>query len=668
MDQVAAVVDLLVAWLLKLRNRHFFLFDILIFLFTPAAALMLRLEQWTVPPSYTASLIVVTGAFLALKLVVFRKAGLYNRYWKYASIDELAKITGAVVGAVALQALLFFLILRPFGWIAPQFPRSVPFIEGLLALLAVGGTRYSVRLAQRLQQRIRPNEYERRVLVVGAGAAGITMVQEMRNNPELGLHPVAFVDDDPEKQGVRIRGLDVIGGHEQIPRFIKEHNADLVIIAIPGASGKVVRKMVERCRRTGIETKTVPGVYELLDDKVSVRQLRDVQVEDLLRRAPIQAGWGQVEGLLRGRRVLVTGAGGSIGAELCRQIITLKPAEVVLLGHGENSIFTIEAELRRRLSAGQGLSQATSLRSAIADIRDRHRMQHVFGLFQPEIIFHAAAHKHVPLMEANVEDAVTNNVLGTRNLLALSADSSVERFILISTDKAVHPTNIMGVTKRIAELLVRDAVAETGKMFLAVRFGNVLGSRGSVLQVFREQLAWGGPLTVTHPDARRFFMTIPEAVHLVLQAGAMGSGGEVFVLDMGEPIRIVDLARDLIRLSGMEEGRDIDIVFTGLRPGERMDERLFADDEHFERTPHEKILMCQNGDAVPEAERRVKAHREQFRWGIEQLLDAARQGDTLEVIRLMEHLIPEFSGNSYDGRPQALWYESLSEERQSDTL
>ncbi len=645
MGQIATFVDLLVARLLKLRNRHFLALDVLTLLVTPAAALMLRAESFASVQAYWNSLLVLTLVFLFIKVLIFRLGGLYGRVWKYASIDELAKITLAVAGAVVVQVGVFLLVLRPLGWVDLTFPRSVPLIDGLLTLLVVGGMRYSVRLAQRLQQRVRPNGKGRRVLVIGAGAAGIMMVREMRNNPQLGLYPVAFVDDNPEKQGMRIQGLTVIGGHQDIPTFVREQNADLIIIAITRASGKVVREIVEICRKTGVETKTVPGVYELLDGTVSISQLRNVKVEDLLRRAPVQAGWGKVDELLQGRRVLVTGAGGSIGAELCRQILTLKPAELVLLGHGENSIFSIENELRRRLKTHPAEAQAVQVRSVIADIRDPHRMRHVFGLFEPEIVFHAAAHKHVPLMEDNVEDAVTNNVLGTLNLLERSADSSVECFILISTDKAVNPTNVMGATKRIAEMLLHDVVAETGKAFLAVRFGNVLGSRGSVLEVFHKQLAQGGPLTVTHPDVQRYFMTIPEAVHLVLHAASMGVGGEIFVLDMGEPIRIVDLARDLIRLSGMEEGHDIDIVFTGLRPGEKMHERLFAADEHFEHTEHEKILKCsQNGSDVPGASGPTEAQRVRLHWVIARLHEAVEQGDTAGILRLIEALIPGFKG------------------------
>jgi FlaA1/EpsC-like NDP-sugar epimerase len=391
-----------------------------------------------------------------------------------------------------------------------------------------------------------------------------------------------------------------------------------------------------------VRTKTIPGIYELLDGQVSVRQLRDVQVEDLLRRRPVETETAKVGALLEGARVLVTGGGGSIGSELCRQILHLHPSELLLLGHGENSIFSIERELRRRLDISPALQSTTTVRSVIADIRDRDRLDQIFSGYRPHVVFHAAAHKHVPLMEANVEEAITNNVQGTRHLLQCAEAHGTERFVLISTDKAVNPTSIMGATKRVAEMLVRDAALRTGCAYAAVRFGNVLGSRGSVLEVFRDQIARGGPLTVTHPEVRRYFMTIPEAVHLVLQAAALCDGGEVFLLDMGEPTRIVDLARDLIRLSGMKEGHDIEIVFTGLRPGEKLFEELSMDDETFGSTEHEKIMVCTpNGDhayATWSEEQHAHLH-----WEVDQLITEARDGDAVQLVHRLTGLVPDYS-------------------------
>ncbi len=629
------IIDATAKLLLKLRNRHFLVLDIAILLITPAIAVMLRTERMDVLDAFGVGLIEVTLVFLLVKLLVFYAAGLYNRYWQYASIDELAKITLAVLTATLIQALLLFMVLRPFIPGLEDFPRSVPFLDGLVVLLLVGGTRYSVRLARRLRQRVNVNGKGRRVLIMGAGEAGVMIVEEMRSNPQLGLHPIGFLDDNKDKLGVRIRGLKVLGNRDDIPDLVEEMNANLVIIAIPTAAGNVVRDIAEVCKKIGVKTKTIPGIYELLDGRASIGSLRDVQVEDLLRRPPVQIDMNKVEALLNGARVLVTGGGGSIGSELCRQILGLQPAEILLLGHGENSIFKIEGELRRRIRENVDLQGHTQVRSVIADVRDHERLEQVFDRFRPQVVFHAAAHKHVPLMESNVEEAVTNNVMGTRNVLACATAYEVERFILISTDKAVNPTSIMGATKRIAELLVRDTALRTGRPFVAVRFGNVLGSRGSVLEIFRDQITRGGPLTVTHPDIKRYFMTIPEAVHLVLQAAVMGKGGEVFLLDMGEPMRIVDLARDLIRLSGMEEGRDIDIEFTGLRPGEKLFEELAADGETFVGTSHEKVMVCAEyeGDVLP---------TDELHWRITQMVETAKEGKAISLVQHIADLVPDY--------------------------
>lgn len=630
-------MDSLVAYLSRLRNRHFFISDVLIALVTPALALVLRTDTTTSIDTFGTSLLATTLMFLPVKLLIFYAAGLYHRYWRYASIDELARIILAVILAVIVQGVLFFLLLRPLDVLAPEFPRSVPFIDGLLTLILVGGSRYSVRLFYRLNQRVghKVDKNAKQVLVVGAGEAGIMIVQEMQSNPQIGLLPAAFVDDDERKHRMRIRGIVVEGDRGDIPKLAKELNIQLIIIALPRASGKSVREIADICKKTGVRTQVIPGVYELLDGRVRLTSLRDVQVEDLLRRPPVEIEMDRVQALLRGARVLVTGGGGSIGSELCRQILGLQPAEILLLGHGENSIFRIEGELRRRVQESVELQDSTKICSVIADIRDQERLEQVFERYRPHVVFHAAAHKHVPLMEANVEEAVTNNVLGTRNLLACATAFDVERFILISTDKAVNPTSIMGASKRIAELLVRNAALRTGRPFVAVRFGNVLGSRGSVLEIFRDQIARGGPLTVTHPDIKRYFMTIPEAVHLVLQAAVMGKGGEVFLLDMGEPMRIIDLARDLIRLSGMKEGSDIDIVFTGLRPGEKLFEELAADGETFVGTSHEKVMVCANHEAD------ALSH-EELHWRIDQLVETAREGKAISLVQHIAELVPDY--------------------------
>jgi len=437
--------------------------------------------------------------------------------------------------------------------------------------------------------------------VIGAGDAGAMIVRELRRNRQLGLEVVGFIDDDPAKRGARIAGVPVLDNRGALAAMIARHGIRHAIIAMPTAPGGVLREVVRRCGEAGIPTQTVPGLFEIIGGQVTVRQLRDVQIEDLLRRAPIRTDLAAVAALVRGKRVLVTGAGGSIGGELCRQLLRCAPGELFLLGHGENSIFEIHNELQRLasgLSAVAGIPP-TRFRPIIADVRFPARLHGVFAAHRPEVVFHAAAHKHVPLMEAHPAEAVANNVLGTRNVLAAAVAAGVERFVLVSTDKAVNPSSVMGATKRVAELLVHRAAAQTGRDYMVTRFGNVLGSRGSVVLTMRRQIAAGGPVTVTHPAMTRYFMTIPEAVQLVLQAAALGRGGEVFVFDMGQPVKIDDLARDLIRLTGAGR-RGVEIVYSGIRPGEKLYEELFAPGEVYTRTRHPQIFIASDVDrAVP---------------------------------------------------------------------
>jgi FlaA1/EpsC-like NDP-sugar epimerase len=509
----------------------------------------------------------------------------------------------------------------------------VVLIDGLLVLVLVGGIRFSVRLAAR-SLREEPNGPTERVAIMGAGDAGAMIAREMKQNPHLGLEPVCFFDDDLGKHDVRIHNIPVLGGRDSILRVAREYRLRRVVIAMPTAPGKEIRQIVKICEEAGVQTQIVPGIYELLDGKVRVNQIRDVDIADLLRREPVQTDIVAVQRLLRGRRVLITGAGGSIGSELCRQIWRCKPSELILLGHGENSIFAIHNELRTEIrQAGSG-NHTTVLRAVIADVRFPERIAAIFERYRPEIVFHAAAHKHVPLMESNPIEAVTNNILGTRNVVKASLAVDVERFVMISTDKAVNPTNVMGASKRAAELIVLRAALEHGKAYVATRFGNVLGSRGSVLLTFKQQIARGGPVTVTHPDVRRYFMTIPEAVQLVLQASVLGRGGEVFVLDMGEPVKIVDLARDLVELSGLRIGEDIEIEFVGLRPGEKLFEELFIEGEEYRRTGHEKIFIAGNASHfVPY----------QLEGTLELLEEATNRHDREIFIQLLKHLVPEYA-------------------------
>ncbi|HRQ22222.1 MAG TPA: nucleoside-diphosphate sugar epimerase/dehydratase, partial [Anaerolineales bacterium] len=464
-------------------------------------------------------------------------------------------------------------------------------------------------------------------LILGAGDAGALVVRELQKSSSLNLVPVGFLDDDPAKQGHQIYSVSVIGRIDQLEKTLDTKQVDEVIIAIPSAPGRIIRLVNDVCRRKGITSRIIPGIYELIGGKVSVNRLREVDITDLLRREPVTIDDHLIGAALGGKRILITGAGGSIGSELCRQVARWNPGELILLGHGENSIFDILLELN-------GDFPALSIQPVIADVRDETRIEEIFKQHQPQVVFHAAAHKHVPLMEVNVEEAFTNNVVGTKVIVEAAGRHGVERLVLISTDKAVRPVSVMGATKRLAELIVLDAAQQHDLPYSVVRFGNVLGSRGSVVPIFKSQIARGGPVMVTHPDMHRYFMTIPEAVHLVLQAASMGAGGEVFMLNMGGQVRILDLAEDLIRLSGLEPHRDIEIQFSGIRPGEKLREDLFEDGVNFEPTKHSEIYRMSeeeqvDGDALVHV--------------LAQLTDLARHSQPDGLIQAINHFLPSGS-------------------------
>ncbi len=609
--------------ILNFRNRHFFILDGLVLLLTPLAALMLRLDTVTVPEKFVAGLIGYTAVALIVRLAVFYWFGLYQRYWRYASIEEVVQIGLAVSTATLLLLLLFIGSRAIYPYL---FPRSIPFIDGLLTLIFVGGTRLSVRVMASGWYGAQPDG-DSRVLIMGAGDAGAIVVRELQRSPHRGLTPIGFVDDDVRKQGIRIHDVPVLGGRGDIARLIPQFGIDRVIIAMPTAPGSIIREIVTICEKAGVKTQMIPDIYELLDGTLHVNQIRDVDIEDLLRREPVQTDTAAVRELIAGQRVLITGGGGSIGGELCRQVMLAEPAELIVVGHGENSVFEIFHELRRLRPDGPKITPL------IADTRFPDRINQIFERVRPQIVFHAAAHKHVPLMERNPAEAITNNVLGTRNLLNAALANDVGHFVMISTDKAVNPTSVMGVSKRTAELLVHQAARKSKRPYVAVRFGNVLGSRGSVVLTFKKQIAAGGPITVTHPEIVRFFMTIPEAVQLVLQAAVLGSGGELFVLDMGEPVKIVDLARDLIELSGLEVGRDIEIRYTGLRPGEKLYEELFIPGESYQRTRHDKIFIAANAsNFVPEG----------LDTAVNDLISAAQCDNREAILQQFKRLVPEF--------------------------
>jgi FlaA1/EpsC-like NDP-sugar epimerase len=571
----------------QLRNRHLLLLDAALLAASTLGAYVVRFEgfDWGTAMQFTA--LVYLAVSLPLKLAVLLYVGLYQRLWRFAGAAELEHILVATAISASVSGLVGAVLLPASGITPMRVPLSVLFIDACLSAGAVALPRLFIRLLGRRTQ-WRKLETAKRVLIVGAGAAGEIIVKELLSHPQLGLNPVGFVDDDRRKHGHRMCDLPVHGSLSQIKDLVLRYDVEEVIIAMPRASGAVVRQVVKAAMEAGVRTRTVPGMFDIISGRVAIASLRQVEIQDLLRREPIQTDLEQVRVLATGETVLVTGAGGSIGSELCRQLAQLEPAQLLVVDHSENSVFDVMAELTERFPSVDAVP-------IIGDIRDRERMRGVFERYRPYAVFHAAAHKHVPLMEDNVSEAITNNVLGTRNVAELSAEYGTEHLVLISTDKAVRPTNVMGATKRIAEQIVQEIAESTGRNFVAVRFGNVLGSRGSVVPTFLRQIQTGGPVTVTHPEMRRYFMTIPEAVQLVLQAGAIGKGGEVFVLDMGEPVRILDLATDLIRLSGLEVGSDIDIRFTGTRPGEKLYEELFFDSESALPTDHPKVLRAKNG-------------------------------------------------------------------------
>jgi FlaA1/EpsC-like NDP-sugar epimerase len=611
-----------------IRNRYLFGSDLLLFASSTVVAFALRFEgfEWGAVQNRSALLYLLFS--LPIKLYVFWAVGMYRRLWRYAGIVEVERLISAATASGFICLVLGLVVLPGLNLTELRVPLSVLFMDGLLTAAAASLPRFAVRSIGRRGQRRRLKD-GRRALIAGAGAAGEMIVKELLSHPQLGLNPIGFVDDDRSKHGHRMCDLPVLGSLSAMKDIVLQHDIDEIVIALPQAPGRVVRQVVRAALAAGAKTRTVPGMYDILSGRVTVASLREVEIQDLLRRDPIQTDLEQVRSLATGETVLVTGAGGSIGSELCRQLARLEPAQLLLLGHGENSIFDIEFELNERYP------NVTCV-PLIADVRDRERMRQIFDTYRPYSVFHAAAHKHVPLMESNISEAITNNVTGTRNVADLAAEFGVEHLVLISTDKAVRPTSIMGATKRVAEEIVQEVAETSGRNFVAVRFGNVLGSRGSVVPTFLRQIRSGGPVTVTHPDMRRYFMTIPEAVQLVLQAGASGKGGEVFVLNMGEPVRILDLATDLIRLSGLEVGTDIEIRFTGTRPGEKLYEELFFTSENALPTSHPKVLRAKNG-VLPIGLSTV----------VDLLTEGARNGWSDEQLRaLLLRLVPDFQETS----------------------
>lgn len=608
----------------KLRNRHFFLLDLFLLSLTPSIALSLRIQlPWD--ESTLQPLLIYTAISLVIKLGFFILMGIYRQFWRYASVDSLMTIVWAV-GASSVISIGMVYVMYGTGLLsAPTLPRSVPVIDGMLTLIVIGGTRLSLRVLEYQSGGGHANPEGKRLLIAGAGDAGQVVAREIHHSRFVDDFLVGFVDDDPAKQGTLIHGVPVLGSLEELPQIVQEKQVDEVVIAMPTAEGTVIRQVLSLCEQGGVPVKTLPGIFELISGEVSFSRLREVQIGDLLRRDPVKVHSRRVEALLKGKNVLVTGGGGSIGSELCEQIARCNPARIIALGHGENSLY----RLPDHITAWSSALKEDKLDLVVADIRDSQRMEAIFQQYKPDVVYHAAAHKHVPLMEDNLVEAVTNNIEGTRALVRYCQEYDVEHLVLISTDKAVEPTSVMGMTKRVAEKIVLQAARESGKAYVTVRFGNVLGSRGSVIPLFQGQIAAGGPVTITHPEMERYFMTIQEAVQLVLQASALGECGEIFVLDMGEQVKIVDLAHDLITLSGLTPEADIEIQYTGLRPGEKLSEKLYSASEEPHPTEFEKIQALKTGDS---------GLSESFSDEVEGLVQSARKGKREDSLRILKKL------------------------------
>ena len=590
-------------------------------------AFLFRFE-FSISPEWMRALLATWPIVVLLQYAALQLFGVPRVSWRYISISD--------VGGVLLGLFTSAALFSVFRLIGPQIsdnitgvlvPLGVLAMNFVLALLGLIGIRALRRLHGEALDRSRQESGGQldRVLLIGAGQAGVLVAREIARRPDLGLHPVGFLDDDPMKKGTSIGGLPVLGVTGDIEAVAERKHVQRALITIANAPGDKIRRITELCRNAKVEAKIIPGIYEIVGDKVNLSRIREVAIEDLLGREPVQLDEAVVSSAIGARVVLVTGAGGSIGSELCRQLCRFGPERLILVERFENALFEIHRELASAYSH-------LRIDPVIADVTDAVRMEQIFHDTKPELVIHAAAHKHVPMMEWNPGEAVKNNVGGTRVLADLSDRFGVQRFVLVSTDKAVNPTSVMGATKRVAEIYTQALSRNSPTKFVTVRFGNVLGSAGSVIPIFRDQIAKGGPITVTHPEMRRYFMTIPEASQLVLQAGAMGEGGEIFILDMGEPVKIVDLARDLITLSGLRPEEDIEIRFSGVRAGEKLFEELSTDAEHADKTKHPKVFIG-----------RIKAHAwDAVTIGVETLLDLANSTAHDRIRGAIGELVPEY--------------------------
>ena len=594
-----------------------------LFALSGVAAFLLRFD-FSLPLRYRRYLFCALPIWILVKIVVFYAAKLDRGLWRYVSVADLVRVTFGNVAASAISCILILLI-APSG-----FPRSIYALDLMCCVLATSGLRLMTRIMFELTSNAQSSKSAKKsALIYGAGSAGITLLKEIRHNPRLPYRLCGFLDDGPDKKGLRLAGVPVLGGGDEIEALVRKHNIETILIAIPSANGNEMTRILALCHVAGVECKTVPGLGEIIEGRGLGGQIREVAVEDLLGRTPVQLDEVQIRRQLEGKIVLVTGAAGSIGSELCRQIAKFRPAKIVGFEIAESPLFEIDREMRQAFPHVPFFPE-------IGSIQNRARIDEVLSQYKPSAIYHAAAYKHVPLMETHVFEAVENNVFGTYNMAVAAAKHGVEDFVLISSDKAVRPTNVMGATKRVAELLLL-ALQNGRTKYVAVRFGNVLGSNGSVIPIFKKQIAAGGPVTVTHPEMRRFFMTIPEACQLVLQTLAIGKGGQICVLDMGQPVKIVDLARNLILLSGLKPDEDIKIKFTGMRPGEKLYEELSTLLEDTVPTAHEKIRIF-IGNGTPAGDIQV--------W-LGHLHDICEARNTGRLVVALKELVVDYNPSIY---------------------
>jgi len=602
----------------KLQNRFTaYLHDLLMIPVAWLGAYWLRFNlTLEIPREFLLQILLQVPVVLIAQGSMFWYFGLYRGVWRFASVPDLLRIMKAVMAGVVLSAVLLFFLTR-----LETVPRSVFVLDGILLVLLLGGPRFAYRW---VKDRRLYSPAVRNILIIGAGRSGEMLVRDLLRDPDRAHRPVAFVDDDKAKLGKDVHGVRVAGSCDAIPMLVQEFDVQLILIAVPSANSRQMQRLVGICETTGIPFRILPHMQDLVSGQVSLKDLREVKIDDLLGRDSISLDWQAITHGVQGRTVLVSGGGGSIGSELCRQVAHLHPSHLIIFEQSEFNLYSIELELRR-------MHPELKLTAVLGDILDRVALEQTFRAYGPEVVFHAAAYKHVPMLEHQLRAAAVNNVLGTRTLASLADRYHCETFVMISTDKAVNPANIMGMTKRAAEIFCQNLSARSSTHFITVRFGNVLGSTGSVIPLFQKQIASGGPVTVTHPEITRYFMTIPEAAQLILQAGTMGKGGEIFVLDMGEPVKISYLAEQLIRLSGKKPGEDIEIRYTGLRPGEKLYEELFHESEMLAGTNHPKILLANSRSMDFDELEQI----------LEKLVSACQVDDVRQIYKLLSDLVPE---------------------------